>query len=230
MTIWVRDRFSATRSLWVSPTFSLLAFRDIGSAPLDGALGRHANAARGDDEFAFLVAIFRDAFAEGQLAGTLAFALPGVAGLGFHRQYVARAQRAVIFEMLLGMQAATAGRAFGDAAGRLAGAEPGLARPPAQRIVRIELRHRLREGGRRDDATDFGLLRCFGVVVDRIVVADCAGEQHDVTRLNGEGDLRQGFPPVLTRRDRSLPRRIAGAQRRTAYWPYATPRSPRFAA
>src|SRR5579859_321260 len=113
MTIWVRERFSATRSLCVSPTFSLLAFRGMGSAPLDGAFCRHADAARGDDKFAFLVAIFRDAFAEGQLAGALAFPLPGVAGLGLHRQHVAGAQRAMIFEVLLGVQAAAAGGSLG---------------------------------------------------------------------------------------------------------------------
>src|ERR1700722_11070279 len=131
MTTCVRDRFSATRSLWVSPTFSWLAFRGMGSAPLDRALGRHADAARGDDEFAVLVAIFRDALAEGQLAGSLAFALPGVAGFGLHGQHIAGTQRAVVFEVLLGMQATTAGSALGDTARGLAGAEPGLARAPA---------------------------------------------------------------------------------------------------
>src|ERR1700759_1542218 len=110
MVICVRERFSATRSLWVSPTFSWVAFRGMGSAPLDGTLGRHADAARGDDEFALLVAILRDALAAGQLAGTRAFTFPGVAGLGLDGQHVAGAQRAVIFEMLLCMEAPTAGR------------------------------------------------------------------------------------------------------------------------
>src|ERR1700756_1807930 len=103
MTICVRDRFSATRSLCVSPTLIWLALSAMGSAPLHRTFGCHANATRSDDKLAILVAIFRYALAKCQLARTFAFAFPGVARLCLHRQHIAGTQRAVIFEVLLGM-------------------------------------------------------------------------------------------------------------------------------
>src|SRR5579863_2873067 len=156
MVICVRVRFSTTRSECASPTLSLLAFSAIcaSSTPFHRTLGRHADAARGDHQLALLIAILRDALAECQLAGALAFAFPGVARLRLHRQHIARPQRAVIFEVLLGMQSAAAGRPFLHATRRLAGAEPRLAGTPAQRIVRIELRDSLRKCRWRDDAAN----------------------------------------------------------------------------
>src|SRR6185312_6166058 len=159
MTICVRDRFSTTRSACVSPTFSWLALSAMRSTPFDRSLGGHADAARGDHQFALLVAILGDAFAEGQLAGALALAFPGFAGLLFHGQHVAGTQRAVILEVLFGVQSAAAAGPILHAAGRLAGAEPRLSLTHTQRIVWIELRHRLRKGRWRDDAAHLRLLR-----------------------------------------------------------------------
>ena len=120
-----------------------------------------------------------------------------VACLGLHGQHVAGPQGPVIFELLLGMQAAARGRLFRDAGWGPAGAEPRLAGLRAQAVFRIELRHRLRERRRRDDALGFGFLRGLGVVVDGIGVADRAREHHDVPRLDGKCDLGQAVPPFL---------------------------------
>src|SRR5689334_5554272 len=109
MVICVRERFSTTRSLCVSPTLSWLALSAIArspSAPFHRTFCRDADAARGNDKLAVLVAIFRNALAKRQLARTLALALPGVALAMLNRQHVARPQRAMIFEVLFGMQAA----------------------------------------------------------------------------------------------------------------------------
>src|SRR5690242_13267075 len=113
------------------------------SAAIHWTLCRHADAARGDHQLAFLITVLGNAFAERQLAGALALALPGLARPRLHAQHVTRTQRAMIFEMLLGMQPAAAGRSLRHAARRLAGTEPRLTRTPAQRILRIELRDRL---------------------------------------------------------------------------------------
>src|ERR1700739_1115730 len=155
----------------------------------------HADTARRHHQFTVLVAIFGNTLAERQLAGALALAFPRFARPALYRQHTARAQRAVIFEMLLRMQAAAAAGAILDTARCLAGAEPGLAWTPTQRIVRIELGHRLREGGRSDYAGGLGLLRGFGVVIDGVHVADRTREQHDVARFDGEGDFGQALPP-----------------------------------
>src|ERR1035437_10734657 len=98
-------------------------------------LGRHADAARRHHQLAFLVAVFRDAFAERQLAGALAFLLPGLADLRLHRQHVAGTRMAVIFVMLLGMQPTHGAGLALDAARRLGGAEPGLAGLRAQMVL-----------------------------------------------------------------------------------------------
>src|SRR5580704_2526925 len=122
MVICVRDRFSATRSTCVSPTLSWLALSAMcaSSALFHRTFRCHADAPRRDHEFPLLVAIFGDALAEGQLPGAPAFAFPRVAGLRHHRQHVARAKRAMIFEVLLRMEPTAAGRIAFDAARCLA--------------------------------------------------------------------------------------------------------------
>src|SRR5581483_818057 len=118
---------------------------------------------------------------------------PGIAGLDRRGQHVAGAKVTVIFEVLLGVQAAasasaaTTTAAAGGAldAGRvLAGAEPGLAGLRPQEIVRVELGAGLRERRRGDDAANLGLLGLLLVAIDRVIVADRAGEHQDVAGLD----------------------------------------------
>src|SRR5215475_12025283 len=111
MTICVRERFSTTRSLCVSPTLSWLALSTIAQSPLapfHRTFGRDADAAGGNDKLTILVAIFRNPFAKRQLARPLALALPCVPLAMLHREYVTRPQWPVILEVLFGMQPATA--------------------------------------------------------------------------------------------------------------------------
>ena len=55
------------------------------SALVDGTFGGDADAARGDHEFAALIAELGDTLAERQFAGAFALAFPGFAGLLFRR-------------------------------------------------------------------------------------------------------------------------------------------------
>src|SRR5262245_40512872 len=107
MTSWVRERFSITRSVWVAPTVSadflsamipplILAYRPFGS---------HTHAARGDDEFTCLVAVFGDALGEDQLTGTFAFLLPGRTRPTLDSEHVTRTNAAMVLEMLFSMEA-----------------------------------------------------------------------------------------------------------------------------
>ena len=121
-------------------------------------------------------------------------------GLVSTRQHVAGADVAVVFVMLFGVQAAGGGRLALDPAGAFGGAEPFLAGLRAQVIVGVELRDRLGEAGRGDDAAGFGVFRRRGVVIHRVGVADRAGEHHDVARFHGKCDFGQGFPPFARAR------------------------------
>src|ERR1700761_9728063 len=112
MTICVRDRFSTTRSFFVSPTFRADAFSAIVVSPsalVHRAFRRDPDAAGHHHQLALLIAVFGHTLPERQLAGALAFLFPGLARLGLGGQHVARTKRADVFVMLLRMKSA-AGR------------------------------------------------------------------------------------------------------------------------
>src|SRR5260221_9254942 len=114
----------------------------------------HANAARRDNDLALLVAVLGHGLRKNQLAGTATFFFPCFAGLDGSRQDIARAQRPMIFKVLLGVQSATAttSAAFAahDTRRVLAGTEPEFADLRPQEIVRIELGAVLGESRRCD--------------------------------------------------------------------------------
>src|SRR5262245_34956413 len=205
MTSCVRVRCSITTSSRVSPTFSCDALRAMSPLLLllDHALGAHAHAAGRDDQVAVLVAVLGDRLREVQLAAALSLALPGLARLARRGEHVARAQRPVVLEVLLGVEPARGrarrpraaarpaaalarGRPALHAARLLARAEPGLADLRAQEVVGVELRARLRERRRRDDPADLAPGRELRVRVDRVRVVDRPREHQDVARLDRE--------------------------------------------
>src|SRR3954452_1913555 len=77
----------------------------VASSGLDDALGADTDASCRDDQLTVLVAVLGDRLAEDQLAGALAFLLPGLAGLVRAGQHVAGTDVAVVGEVLLGVQA-----------------------------------------------------------------------------------------------------------------------------
>src|SRR4051794_11062166 len=167
----------------------------VASSGLDDALGADTDAPCRDDQLTVLVAVLRDGLAEDELAGALALLLPRLARLHRPGEDVARLHVAVIREVLLGVQPATAttsasssascaGAALlGLHAGRLlARPEPRLADLRTQEVLGIELGARLGEGRRGDHVRGVGLRR----VVDRVRIPDGPGEHQDVARLDGK--------------------------------------------
>ena len=116
-----------------------------------------------------------------------ALLFPGLAGLHGGGEHVARLGMAVVDVVLLGVQAAApAAFAARHTGGLFAGAEPRLARLGPQVIVGIELRAGLHERRRRDDGAWLRVLGVVRVVINLVGVANRAGKQHDVARLNGK--------------------------------------------
>src|SRR5215207_5104320 len=119
---------------------------------LDRLLGAHADAARGDDEVAVLIAVLGDGLGEDQLASAPPLLLPRLAGTGLGGEHCARGEGPVVLVVLLGVQ----GAGIAATGATPASAAPGARRIPAraeprrpdlgpQRVVRIELRARLDE-------------------------------------------------------------------------------------
>src|SRR5580698_5440722 len=98
------------------PSLLRLLFLGFRGRRIDRAVGAHAHRLGGDDQFALLVAVFGDALGEHQLAAAATFLLVGVAGLGGGGEHVAGLQVPVIFEVLLGMEAAATAAASPTAA------------------------------------------------------------------------------------------------------------------
>ncbi len=86
----------------VSPCFTLAMSRLL----LHDGLGAHADAACSDDELAVLIAVLGHRLGEDELAAPAALLLPRVARLCRARQHIAGAQRAVVLEVLLGVEPA----------------------------------------------------------------------------------------------------------------------------
>src|SRR5262249_38830483 len=104
-TIWVRVRSSTNTSSRLSPTFTSFARSAIGSALLgDGTLGHDADGAGGDDELAVLIVVLGHRGAEEKFPGP-ALLLPSLARLAAGMQQVPGAQRSVVREVLLGVEA-----------------------------------------------------------------------------------------------------------------------------
>src|SRR4051794_14676645 len=90
--------------------------------------------------------------------------------------------------------APAAGLSF-DASRFLARPEPGLADLRTQEVVGIELGARLHEGRRRDDSANLGGAGMVLVRVDRVGIADGAGEHQDVTGFDRKAFYCHGTGP-----------------------------------